>query len=202
MFIKKHGNVTKKDIRFMCMVALGFGIASLIVSLLLPQKYRADAQVFIIPSSGHGTDPYTAIKSTEKVAENIVHLVKTDDFYNKVIASGVGLDTAQFDTVSVRKRRKAWQKTIDARVIFGTGIVQISTYHTDQVQAKAYARAAANALSTRSIEYVGQFVGVKLVNNPIVSRWPARPNLVINIVIGLLIGLLYSGVSVIRKKHT
>ena len=66
-------------------VGLGLILFFLILSFVrvMPLEYRADAQALIISQSRYGVDPYTAAKSAERVGENLIQVMKTDDFYQK-----------------------------------------------------------------------------------------------------------------------
>ncbi len=177
------------------------GLVSLLVSLLFPLQYRADAQVFIISKSRYGVDPYTVVKSAERVGENMAQVLKTDDFYQKVITQeGYTLDLKQFEGVPERIKRKRWQKTIQSSVVFGTGVLNVSAYHTDPNQAKAFAGATVDTVVSKGWEYVGGDVTMKVVNNPVVSRFPVRPNVIANTVLGFVVGVLLMGVFVLRRK--
>jgi len=61
------------------------------------------------------------------------------------------------------------------------------------------AAASADALVARGWEYVGGDVTMKVVNNPIATRWPVRPNLVLNALLGFVVGTLLMGLLVVRK---
>jgi len=132
--------------KIILLAGLGAGILSLFAGLLFPLEYRADAQALIIPQSRYGVDPYTVVKSAERVGENIVAIMKTDDFYQKVVTqSGPALDTSRFAGVSERVKRKRWQRAVRASVVYGTGIVNISAYHAKPDEAKALAAACKTA---------------------------------------------------------
>src|SRR3989339_562857 len=169
------------------------------VTVLFPRQYRADAQVLIISQSRYGVDPYTAAKSAERVGENLIQVMKTDDFYQKVRAYGSSLDATNLDKLSERQRRIKWQKTVTASVVYGTGMLNISAYNKNADQAKAWAQAASEALSGKGWEYVGGDVVIKLVNTPVVSRFPVRPNLALNAVLGFVIGALGAGLIILKK---
>ena len=187
--------------KIILLVGLVAGILSLLASLLFPLEYRADAQVLIIPQSRYGVDPYTVVKSAERVGENIVAIMKTDDFYQKVIIqSGLTLDTSRFADVSERVKRKRWQMAVKASVVYGTGIVNISAYHAQPDEAKAFAAAAAGTLAAKGWEYVGGDVTIKVVNPPVVTRWPARPNLAVNALAGFVAGVIGAVVFLIAKN--
>lgn len=172
-----------------------------LLSLLFPLEYRADAGVYIISKSRYGVDPYTVVKSAEQVGQNIVQVIKTQDFFDKVMArSGATLDKSQFENVSDRVRMKRWEKVVDGSVVFGTGVLNISSYSTDPAQAKLLSSAIVSTLVEQGYEYVGGDVTIKLVNKPIVTRFPARPNLPVNATLGFMFGVVFASVVVLNKS--
>lgn len=179
---------------------LVFALISVFITVLFPLEYRADAQVLIISKSRYGVDPYTVVKSAERIGENIAQVIKTDDFYNKVVGqSDYVFDNSKFENISERKKRKRWQKTVDASVVYGTGVLNISSYSENSDDAKKMAGAVASTLASKGWEYVGGDVSIKVVNDPIVTKWPARPNLVLNLILGFMVGVLVSGFVLVRK---
>lgn len=172
------------------------------VTALFPRQYRADAQVLIISQSRYGVDPYTAAKSAERVGENLTQVLGTNDFYQKVIAqSNRSLDLSKFEKLSERARRKLWQKTIEASVVYGSSVLNISAYHTDKEQASEFAGAVVDVLSSKGWEYVGGDVVIKTVNDPVTTRFPARPNLWLNMFLGFVVGVLFFSVLILRKNQ-
>lgn len=193
----------KKRAKVIGIAGLLVGLIALLVSLLMPLEYRADAQVLIISQSRYGVDPYTVVRSAERVGENIAQVMETDDFYQKVVSqSSFGLDTRRFENVPERTKRKRWIKAIDGSVVFGTGVMNVSAYHKDKNQARAFATAASRALVEKGWEYIGGDVTIKIVNNAVASKWPVRPNLLLNTLLGFLVGVLVMGAAIVgRKKH-
>lgn len=188
--------------RALLLSGLVFAMVASLGSLILPLEYRADGQILIISRSRFGVDPYTVAKSAERVGENIAQVVSTDDFYNKVMAlPQYSLDTSKFVDVSDRVRRKRWGKTVSASVIFGTGVLNINAYHTSPQQAVAYASAAADALVANSPEYVGGDVTFKIVNSPVATPFPVRPNVIVNGLLGFGFGILFMAILVVRKRR-
>lgn len=184
------------------LIALGL-VAALLAAgatFLFPLEYRADASVLIISQSRYGVDPYTVVKSAERVGENLAQVMGTDDFYQKVKdQEGYTIDWSKFDSLDGRKKRKAWQKQLQASVVFGTGVLNISAYNTDPAKAQALAGAAADALVAKGWQYVGGDVTMQVVNRPVVTNWPVRPNIVMNALLGFVIGVLIGGLIVTRK---
>ena len=173
-----------------------------LLSLLFPLEYRADAGVYIISKSRYGVDPYTVVKSAEQVGQNIVQVIKTQDFFDKVMArSGATLDKSQFENVSDRVRMKRWEKAIDGSVVFGTGVLNLSAYSTQPAQAKLLAASIVDTLVEQGYEYVGGDVTIKVVNKPIVTRFPARPNVPLNAAIGFVLGSILSAIFITNKTR-
>ena len=84
-------------------------LASLFITLAFPLKYRADAQVLIIAKSRTGVDPYTIVKSAERIGENISQVVGTNDFYEKVrLQSSSNFDWSLFEKMTEKDKRKLW----------------------------------------------------------------------------------------------
>jgi len=184
------------------LIALGLVVAVLAAgaTFLFPLEYRADASVLIISKSRYGVDPYTVVKSAERVGENIVQIIGTDDFYDKVkVQEGYSVNWNAFDSLDAREKRKAWQKHLQGSVVYGTGVLNISAFSTDPKQAIALAGAAADTLVSKGWQYVGGDVTLQVVNHPVVTKWPVRPNLVTNAILGLFIGMLLGALIVSRK---
>lgn len=201
MFYQSPVKMLRRRWKIIFLIGVVFALFAAFVTVLFPLEYRADAQVLIISSSRYGVDPYTVVKSAERVGENIAQIMKTSDFYNKVKEQqGTQVDWNYFESLAERKKRKAWDRAVSPSVIFGTGVLSVSTFHQDPVQAERLARAIVSTLERRAVEYVGGDVTLKIVNQPIVTNWPVRPNLVINTFLGFIIGIFLMGFLTVRKK--
>jgi len=195
-------SILKKRWKVILLVGLIFALFSLVISLFFPLDYRADAQVLIISKSRYGVDPYTVVKSSERVGENLIQVIKTDDFFNKVMSqSGYNLDKSKFINVPNRTRRKRWNKTIQTSVVYGTGMLNLSAFQKDPKEAKQLVSAVANALSAEGWQYVGGDVTIKVVNDPIVTPWPVRPNLILNVILAFVVGMLLMGLLIFKKEN-
>jgi len=197
-----HTPATLLKKRWKVVVLVGFFVALIsgVVTAFFPLEYRADAQVLIISKTRDGVDPYTVVKSAERVGENIAQVMNTSDFYGKVKDQFPQLVAwSEFDTLSERKRRKLWSRSIKPSVIFGTGVLQVSAYSTDAAEAARLAFSVVKTLESQAWEYVGGDVAIKVVNSPVVTPYPVRPNVVINILAGFVVGLLIGGVTMVRR---
>jgi len=147
-------------------------------------------------------DPYTQAKAAERIGENLAQVVKTADFYGKVMESNGNFDRVRWQEMSERARRKEWQKDVQAEVTYGSGLLKITGYGRSQDDATAFTEAVTQTIATRGWEYVGGDVIIKIVNNPLVSRLPARPNFLLNTLVGFVLGGLLAAWWVVRyAKH-
>lgn len=201
MHHRRAVHLLKKQWRLLVIVGIILAGISGVVSALLPLEYRAEADVLVISKSRYGVDPYTIVKSAERVGENLAEIMKTDDFFEKVLEGyGQQIDVSPFENVADRVRRRRWSQSVQGEVVYGTSVLKVRTYHTDPGSASALADAAAGTLASRGWEYVGGDVDIRVVNNPAVSRYPVRPNILLNILGGFVVGVLLMGVLILRRS--
>ncbi len=194
----------KKQWKFIFLLSLICGLLGGLASLLMPLEYRSDAQVLIISKTRFGVDPYTVVKSAERVGDNVVKVMGTSDFYEKVFSlEEYALDNSKFEgkKITERVKRKRWKKALEPSMEYGTGVLNISTFNTNSNEATKLAAASARALELHGWEYVGGDVTFKVVNDPITTKWPARPNLLLNALIGFLTGGLLITLFISWKKN-
>jgi len=197
---KRMFHIIQKNWKLIGLIGIIFAGLTILISFLFHLQYRADAQVMIISKSRYGVDPYTVVKSAEQVGGNLVQVVKSNDFYNKVIAQpGFNLDKTIFDKLSEQDKRKLWQKNIIVSVVYGTGVLNVSAYHENKDQAKEYAGAVANTLVSQAWQYVGGDITLKVINDPVVTSWPVRPNLVVNALVAFMFGILLSTIIFVKR---
>ncbi len=192
-----------KHLKFIIAWGIVFALLSLLVSVFFPPYYSASTQVLIISRSQSGVDPYTQVKSAERIGENLAQVMQTTDFYNKVMSSGAAnFDKTRWQGLTDRALRKQWQRDVEGAMAYGSSLLNIKTYSRTPEDAKALAVAVTETVSSRGWEYAGGDVAIKIVNDPLVSRFPARPNYVMNAVVGFVLGLLLSGWWVVTyRKH-
>lgn len=182
-------------------------VLAMIVSFIQPLKYSSTARLLMLQDVGSGVDAYTASRSEERIADNISTLIYTSTFFDEVMSSGFSIDESTFSDDDSR-RRKEWGQTVRATVSRGSGLLTITAYHQDVTQAEQIVRAIAFVLTDRVDEYTsGGDVEVSLVDAPLNSRWPVKPNVLVNIlsgfVLGVFVGIGYAIVQTerIRRRH-
>ena len=103
------------------------------------------------------------------------------------------------DNLTAREKRELWNKTVYTSVVYGTGVLNVSAFNKDPKVAEEIAAAVVGTLVGRGWEYVGGDVVIKVVNNPVATKFAVRPNLPLNFVLGFLVGTLLMGAIVVRK---
>ncbi|MDD5251664.1 MAG: Wzz/FepE/Etk N-terminal domain-containing protein [Patescibacteria group bacterium] len=177
---------SKTIVMFGLMAAL-FGAG---LSFVFPLQYSSTMRLLIIQKQLSQADPYTAIKASERIADNLGQIIYTTSFYEKVMGAKFNTDASVFSADEVKKRRQ-WREMIDTQVIRGTGMLAVTVYHVDRDQAEQFARAIAFVLTTDGAQYVGGGdLEIKLVDEPLQSRFPVKPNIPANAFTGLVLGII------------
>lgn len=182
-------------------------ILSLLVSFIQPLRYSSSVRLLILQDVGAAVDAYTASRSEERIAQDLSTIVYTTTFFDQVLSAGFSVDPRGFPSQD-NKRRQAWAKAVDTSVSHGTGLLTITAYHTDVRQAEQIARAVSFVLTQHVNEYTsGGNVQVKLIDAPLNSRWPVKPDLIANGLSGLFLGGLIGAGYVLwiaerlRRRH-
>ncbi|NQU77454.1 hypothetical protein HQ544_02035 [Candidatus Falkowbacteria bacterium] len=97
-----------------------------------------------------------------------------------------------------QKRKKQWHKTIAAKAINDTGIIVINTYHKDRIQAEKIAKAINYTLKTKHDKYHGggDKVTIRIIDEPITTNYPVKPNLIVNLVLAIISGIILGAIFV------
>ncbi|MEA3248964.1 MAG: hypothetical protein U9Q03_01245 [Patescibacteria group bacterium] len=172
------------------------------VSFAFPLRYGSTMRLLMIQSELSAVDPYTAIKAQERVSDNLAQILYTTDFYDKVMGAQFNVDEEYF-AGDERRQRRRWKDAISTLVLRGSGMLDVTVYHTDPDQAEQISRAIAFVLTTEGWEYIGGGdLQVRVVDEPLVSRWPVRPNVPTNAFMGLVLGgIAGSGYVLTRDRR-
>ncbi|MBI2443817.1 MAG: hypothetical protein HYV42_01065 [Candidatus Magasanikbacteria bacterium] len=183
-------------------IGLLVAAASGAVSFLFPKQYRAESEVLIISRDRSGVDPFTQVKSAERIGENLTRVIQTGDFMDKVFGlAGATFDRSRWERLSPRDKRRRWQRDVWGATVYNSSLVRLSVYSTTPEDAAGLGAAVTQALATRGWEYVGGDVAIKIVNPPLVSRFPARPNLPVNVGAGFVAGAALWGLAMSRRQR-
>jgi capsular polysaccharide biosynthesis protein len=181
-------------------------VLAVLLSLLRPLEYSSSTSILITQELGV-VDAYTASRSAERIADDLSSIVYTSTFYDKVMNSGYSIDTDYFPEDPIKERDR-WEKTISASVARSSGLLDIRAYHPDVSQAEEIARAVAFVLTTQGWTYTsGGNITVQVVDDPLNSRYPVRPNIPVNAISGFFLGALGGAAYVsiqaerLRRRH-
>ncbi len=173
---------------YVALFALAGLILSVGVSFVEPMKYSSTVRLLVMQDVGASVDAFTASRSEERIAENLATIVYTTTFFDRVLDAGFAIDARYFPTQDNRRRR-AWTRTVTPTVSRGSGILTVTAFHPDVRQAELIAQAVGFVLRERVGEYTsGGNVQVRLIDAPLNSRWPVRPNFVANGLSGFFLG--------------
>ncbi len=175
-----------------------------LLSLLLPKQYSAESQLYIM-ADGRGGAAVVDVQSIKFLAKNLKYLVTTPDFAKKVIdGPDATFDREIWSGLDERSQRYMWKKNVRPCLKEGSNIIRLKVFSGNKADALAFSQAVTQTLEQRGFEYLGEGVVIKVVSEPLVSKWPARPCYGCNMVLGFLLGGLISVLWIIRqhsKRH-
>ena len=183
-------------------IAIAGGVVAFVLSFVQPMEYRATMRLLIIQATSPTLDAFTAVKSSEKVGRNLGNVIASSSFLERTLLANPKVDAARFPK-DERKRRKAWERTAESSVQPETSVMELRVYHAIASQAHAIAEGIGNVLVRDAREYTGsQDISVKVIDSPLVSRFPVRPNIPLNTVLGLVLGALFGAAfEYLRGAH-
>lgn len=191
----------RQRIGFITILTLFIVFISLVLTLIQPFEYQSQVKILVIQKTTGGIDAYSASKSAERIGRNLTQVVYSSNFLNKVINYESGIDNSYFP-VAEDEKREFWQKMIVSEVPSGTTIINLDVYHQDPTQATLIANSVAQVLIRDVEEYIGlPDVELKVVDEPLTSNYPTRPNVVLNVILGLVVGFFFS-LAVVLISYT
>lgn len=169
--------------------ALVGALLAALLSFIQPLEYSSTVRLLITQPGATNTDPYTILKSNERIAQNLSQLLYTSSFFENILTQAEGVDR-DFFPVDEYDRRRAWSRSIGTTVEPGSGLMLVTIFHPNRDQAHALVQAATQELSKQAPNFFGYSVRVQVIDAPLDSRWIARPNFINNALAGLVLGAL------------
>lgn len=175
---------------------LVFLIIGLVIILTQTFKYDTKSKILVIQEGAGRVDPFSVSRSVEYLSDLFSKVVYSNSFLEEVMASDFNIDESYFGDNSIKKIKK-WKKTVSAKSVDDSGIVIISVYHKDNYQAMQIALAVNHVLITKHQNYhgLGSSVKISVIDQPVVSNYPTKPNLLYGLLIivfsSLFFGLIY-----------
>lgn len=180
--------------------ALIGAVLGLVGSLVQPLQYSSTLSLLIVPKNVSTVDPYTALRSIDRIADSLSQVVYTSTFFDKVMAHNAAIDQSQFSADEIKKR-KGWRKIIAVSVNRGTGLMRLTAYHVKATQARTLVESVSDVMIAEGWQYVGGDLEIKLVDAPLESRFPVRPYIPFMVFGGALAGMLFGSLYVAWNHH-
>lgn len=195
MEINTFFNIVKNRRKAVILVIIIFVVAALAVTFSQPLKYQATSRLLIIQENAN-PDPYAISKSNQYLGSLLSETVYSGSFFDLLASSGSNINWGYFNG-TYKQQIKRWKETVSARSVNDTGIIEVNIYHPDQEQARQISLNVDNLLMTQNGLYQSSNTKLKLkvIDQPIVSSYPVKPNIILNLgaslILGCLFGLLY-----------
>ena len=172
-----------------------FIILGAAATFIQPLKYEAKSRLLLVQNVS-GVDPYTVSKSNQYLSSLFSQVVYSNSFFELVTsANSFDIDKNYFSD-NYKKQMNIWKKTISAKSN-DAGIIEISIYHPNPYQAKQIALGVNDILINQGFNYQGggESVKIKIIDQPLISDYPVKPNIIFNFLafsaLGILAGLIY-----------
>lgn len=162
------------------------------ISLLLPLRYEAKSRLLITQDTGTA-DAYTVSRSNEYLGNLFAQVSLSSSFFDLAMESPYQVDQNYFQG-NYEQKIKTWRKTVQTRTLSDSGIMEISVYHTNPYQAQQLALAINDVLINKNINFQGNGDKVKInvIDRPLVSSYPVKPNLPQNVALAASFSFILS----------
>jgi len=182
-----------------------FLLIAVLATVSQPFKYGSSVKLLTVYSFKENTDPYVTSKSNEYLSNLLSRIVYSNSFFEKVKKSGFNIDKTYFKGDD-RKQMKIWAKTVKSRNVIGTGVIELDVYHTNREQAEQIARAITFIIQTEHSQYhgYGKNVEIKILDKPMTSKYPVKPNILLNLMLAISFGSMFAIVYIYffpEEKH-
>lgn len=186
-------NLIKNKLSVILIIMAGFFVLGVGLTLVQPLKYSSSLRLLVVQNASGVADPYATTRANEYLSEILSKVSYSTTFFDQVLNSGLQVNPAYFGQTN-KKISKTWSKTIDVRPVGNTGIISVTAYHPQKDQAERIARAVGTVLITQNGNYhgLGDKVTLRLLDDPITSTYPVKPNLLINAGLSIVLGLVFA----------
>lgn len=156
-------------------------------------KYSSKSQLLVVQEHSGVVDAYTASKSSEHLSSVLASVVGSNSFFTKVTTNSPSINVAYFGSTP-KEQIKEWRSTVKAQSINDSGIIAITIYHPNRGEAEKIAGAVNYVLMTQHSAYdgAGEAVKVRLIDQPVTSSIPVKPNLILITITALFLGFVVS----------
>jgi len=194
MEIKEFSDLISERKLTVLMIVLAVSAITAVLTFVQPLKYEAKSKLLVVASAKGTVDPYALARSNVYLSNVFANIISTDQFYREVVNSGYDINQDYFAGNNYEQRMKIWNRTVKAKAINDTGFISMSVLHPDKYQLEQIARAVNYILKTRNKEYHDVLDGatIRIVDEPMISGWPVKPDIILNLSLGIIFGFILS----------
>lgn len=185
----------------------GFAIFGLLLGLgysyLQTPQYQANVGLILLPHSSEGLDAYSAIKTSERIGENLIGVLSTSSIFEKLKNPDYQIDFSYFPTDNTERLKEKWGQSVSAYMRYNSGLLYIKVFHPNAAQATLIAKALSDILVTHGNEYIAQdgIVDIRLIDEAYVSEKPVKPNYLMNGLLGLIALAILAKIYVLLRSQ-
>lgn len=192
MNTKEFLQLAKKRYITIIGIVLFFVIIALAGTLLQPLKYRSKTRL-LIAQSNMTTDAYAIARSNQYIGGLISEVVYSGAFLDSLKSSDAVFDRNYFSG-TYKQNIKKWKKTVFARSGGDSGIIDIEIYHPDPSEAKKISLAVNDLIISGKgpYQFTNNQVRITTIDQPIISSFPVKPNIPLNLLASIIFGLSFS----------
>lgn len=184
-------NLIKRKKQTIFTIVFVFFMLTLVGSLAQTIKYTVKSRLLVVQNT-FNTDAYVLSKSNEYLGALFAEIVYSSSFYDQVLNSQYNVNKNYFSGTYSQQIKK-WRNVVETKTQGNTGIIEINVYHPQSSEAKKIALAVNDILINKNQAYQGgQGVRLNIIDQPIASNYPNKPNLINNLLIALLASLLFA----------
>ena len=163
--------------------------------LLLTQnfKYGTKSKILVIQEGAGKIDPYSVSRSVEYLSDLFSKIIYSNAFFESVMNSDFDIDKSYYRE-SYSNMMRNWKNTVSTKTLEDSGIIVISVYHEDNYQATQIALAVNHVLINEHQNYhgLGNSVKLSIIDQPVTSNYPIKPNLLYYFVVLISVSLFAS----------
>lgn len=159
-------------------------------------EYSSTARIMIIQRSLQDSDAFIAARSSERLSIILSEVIYSNSFFNDVLKASPGI-TDDFGSEPA-ERRKGWKRQVKNRIDSDKGILDIAVYDKNKVQSTEILNGILKMLTENGEKYHGggSNIQIRVIDEPLVSKDPARPNTIMNTVLAAILALVGTSVFI------
>ncbi|HKK54239.1 MAG TPA: hypothetical protein VJ926_01845 [Patescibacteria group bacterium] len=200
MTIRSFINLIKKEAGTLAVILAVILAITAIITFTQPLRYEAGNKL-LIQQDVSKFDPYNVFKINEYYNNLIKEIVHSESFYIQVLNSGYDIDSSYFKNTR-KEQIESWGKTVDI-VSTDIGTMEIKTYHPNPREAQQILLAVTDVLVNKNSQYqnLDNNIDIKIINQITISKYPVKPNIILNFVYAFIIATLISLLYIYYKSE-